>query len=66
MRTGGDSSTLCTPALAKGFAAIGDVVHNDGEGKLTISEVELDRATGLTHEDSYIVLIERMEDEVLG
>ncbi|MBM7847559.1 hypothetical protein [Arthrobacter roseus] len=66
MRAGGDSSTLCTPALAKGFAAIGDVVHNDGDGNLSITEVELVRATGLTHEDSYIMLIERMEDEVLG
>lgn len=63
LRAGCDSSMLCTPAPAKGFAAVGDVVHTDGSGDLTITQVELVRAARLTHEDSYIMLIEGMDDE---
>ncbi|KRF04307.1 hypothetical protein ASH00_14475 [Arthrobacter sp. Soil782] len=62
MRSGGDPSELCTPAPDQGFAAIGDVVANDGARPLTITGVELVDPVGLTIEDSYGMVIDEVSD----
>lgn len=67
LSAGGDESEICTPALQEGFAAVGDVVVNESDQELTITNVELVDPTDLTLEESYLMVIEGAADEaVLG
>lgn len=68
LNAGGDGEDeMCAPAQQEGFAAIGEIIVNEGDRELTMIDLELVQATDLTLEESYLMVIDPDgDDDVLG
>lgn len=66
LSAGGDAAEICAPAPQEGFAAVGDVVTNNGEDELVIKGLELVNPTDLKHQESYVMLIDPVDDPSSG